>query len=49
MFDTQIPGRNLNVPLAPALISIGVHVVAAIAVVSWRVRKAQQTGVGGAS
>lgn len=49
MFDTQLPGRDLNVPLGPALISIGVHVVAAIGVVLWRVRNAQETGVGGSS
>lgn len=49
MFDTRLPGRDLNVPLDAALISIVAHVVLAIGVMLWRVRSAQQTGVGGSS
>lgn len=50
LFDMKWTGRHaLEVPLAAALASIAVHVVAAVAVALWRVRNAQQTGVGGAS
>jgi len=49
MFDARFPGRDINVPVGPAVISIAAHVVVAIGLVFWRVRNAQQTGVGGSS
>jgi len=48
LFDQQFPGRA-NVPISAALISVLGHTAAAIAAVVWRIRRAQQTGVGGAS
>jgi hypothetical protein len=49
MFGVQIIGRGSEPPVTAALISIAVHIAAATAVAFWRVRRAQQTGVGGAS
>jgi len=49
LFDQQFPGRRANVPISAALISVFGHTAAAIAAVVWRVRRAQQTGVGGSS
>ena len=49
LFDVQfLRGVHPDVPLAAALISIGVQVTAAIAIVTLRVRAAQRSGVGGA-
>ncbi len=49
LFDVQfLRGAHPDVPLAAALVSIGVQVTAAIVVVTLRVRAAQQSGVGGA-
>ncbi|HEX2686448.1 MAG TPA: ABC transporter permease subunit, partial [Kofleriaceae bacterium] len=49
LFDLHMSGRNLEIPISAALISILGQAVAAIGLVFWRVRRAQQTGVGGAS
>jgi hypothetical protein len=50
LFDVHLRGpRNLEIPASAALISILGHSVIAIGLVFWRVRRAQQTGVGGAS
>jgi hypothetical protein len=49
LFDVHFSGRNLEIPTSVALISILGHVVVAIGLVFWRVRNAQQTGVGGSS
>jgi hypothetical protein len=49
LFDMHITGRASDPPTSVALISIFVHVAAAIAVLFWRVRQAQRTGVGGGS
>jgi hypothetical protein len=49
LFDARLRGTRMNVPAEAALISIGVHVVAAIGVVFWRVRSAQHSGIGGSS
>ena len=49
LFDTRYSGRARVVPPEAAVISIVVHAVLAVGLVLWRVRKAQQTGVGGSS
>lgn len=49
LFDARFGGRGPDVPTSAALISILAHAAAAIGLVFWRVRRAQQTGVGGAS
>jgi len=50
LFDLRMGGRrNMDLPVGVALISIFAHVTAALALVFWRVRSAQRTGVGGAS
>jgi hypothetical protein len=49
LFDVHPSGRDLSIPTGPALISILGHVAIAIGLVVWRVRNAQQTGVGGSS
>jgi ABC-type transport system involved in multi-copper enzyme maturation permease subunit len=50
LFDVRILGnRGATVPMGFALLSIFVHAALAIGLVLWRVRKAQQSGVGGAS
>jgi len=50
LFDVEIlHGLDAKVPLSAGLISIGAHVVVAIGLVGWRVRAAQQSGVGGAT
>jgi hypothetical protein len=50
LYDQRFGGaRSPDIPTVAALISVFGHVAAAIAVVFWRVRRAQQTGVGGAS
>jgi hypothetical protein len=45
----DMPEGSHVVPLTPALISIGVHVVAAIAVIWLKIASAEKAGVGGAS
>jgi hypothetical protein len=49
LYDMRFGGRGPDIPTSAALISILGHAAAAIAVVIWRVRRAQQTGVGGGS
>jgi hypothetical protein len=49
LFDLHFGGGGLQFSTAVALASIGAQVAAAIAVVFWRVRSAQQAGVGGSS
>jgi hypothetical protein len=49
LFDAHQSGRGLAIPTSIALISIFGHAVAAIGLMFWRVRNAQQTGVGGSS
>jgi hypothetical protein len=49
LFDARIRGRSVAFPTSVALISILAHSAVAIGLVFWRVRKAQQTGVGGSS
>jgi hypothetical protein len=49
LFDQRFGGRGPDIPTSAALISIFAHAAAAIGLVLWRVRRAQQTGVGGAS
>jgi hypothetical protein len=49
LFDAKFSGRAAMVPFHVALISIAAHTALAIGVVGWRVRNAQQTGVGGSS
>lgn len=49
LFDLHLSGRNAAISTSAALISILGHTVAAIGLVFWRVRNAQQTGVGGSS
>jgi len=49
LFDLHLSGRNLAISTTAALISILGHAAIAIGLVFWRVRNAQQTGVGGSS
>jgi len=50
LFDVHLNSFvKLDIPISAALISIFAHVAAAIGLMFWRVRHAQQTGVGGAS
>jgi len=49
LFDVHLSGRDAAVPVWAAVVSISAYVGVAIAVVAWRVRNAQQTGVGGSS
>lgn len=49
LFEVHATRRNLDLPTSTALISIVAHAVVAIGLVFWRVRNAQQTGVGGGS
>lgn len=49
LFGLHATGRNADPPTTAALISILGHAAIAIGLVVWRVRRAQQTGVGGAS
>ncbi|HEY0479030.1 MAG TPA: ABC transporter permease subunit [Kofleriaceae bacterium] len=49
LFDTRLTGRDADPPTSAALISILGHAAVAIGLVAWRVRNAQQTGVGGSS
>jgi ABC-type transport system involved in multi-copper enzyme maturation permease subunit len=49
LFEVQMSGRNAMIPTSAALISIVGHAAIAIGLVFWRVRNAQQTGVGGSS
>jgi ABC-2 type transport system permease protein len=49
LFDAHQSGRSLAIPTSIALISIFGHAAAAIGLMFWRVRNAQQTGVGGSS
>jgi len=49
LFDVHLRGRDLEIPTNAALISIFGHAAVAIGLVFWRVRSAQQTGVGGSS
>lgn len=49
LFDVHGRGRNLDIPMSAAVISIAGHVAVAIGLVFWRVRNAQRTGVGGSS
>ena len=49
LFDVHLSGRDLSIPTSAALLSILGHAAIAIGLVVWRVRNAQQTGVGGSS
>ena len=49
LFDLHLTGRRDAASLAPALASILGHAAIAIGLVFWRVRAAQQAGVGGSS
>jgi hypothetical protein len=49
LFDLHLSGNTLKIPTSAALISILGHAAVAIGLVFWRVRSAQQTGVGGSS
>jgi hypothetical protein len=49
LYDQRFGGRSPDIPTSAALISVFGHAAAAIAAVVWRVRRAQQTGVGGSS
>jgi ABC-type transport system involved in multi-copper enzyme maturation permease subunit len=49
LFDARMRGHGVVIPTSAALISILGHSAVAIGLVFWRVRKAQQTGVGGSS
>jgi ABC-type transport system involved in multi-copper enzyme maturation permease subunit len=49
LFGLHTTGRTPDPPTSAALISIFGHAALAIGAVVWRVRSAQQTGVGGAS
>jgi hypothetical protein len=49
LFDARLRGHGVVIPTSAALISILGHAAIAIGLVFWRVRKAQQTGVGGSS
>ena len=50
LFDVQFRfGRDTNLTFVAALIGIAAHLTAAIAIVLYRVRAAQRTGVGGSS
>jgi len=49
LFDVHLRMTDQSIPTSAAVISILGHAAAAIAVVSWRVRDAQRTGVGGSS
>jgi hypothetical protein len=50
LFEFRLVGRHIiEIPISAALIAIAAHVVAAIAVVRWRVRGAQHAGIGGSS
>jgi hypothetical protein len=49
LFDLHLSGRDAAIPTSAALISILGHAAIAIGLTSWRVRSAQQTGVGGSS
>lgn len=49
LFGLHAMGRATDPPTSAALISILGHAAIAIGVVVWRVRRAQQTGIGGAS
>jgi ABC-type transport system involved in multi-copper enzyme maturation permease subunit len=49
LFDARVRGRGPSFSTSVAVISITAHAAAAIALVFWRVRKEQQTGVGGSS
>jgi hypothetical protein len=49
LFEARLIGRGLEPPTSAALISIFGHAAIAIGLVVWRVRNAQQTGVGGSS
>jgi hypothetical protein len=49
LFAVRFTSGQNEVPASAALISILGHAAVAIAIVLWRVRRAQQTGVGGSS
>ncbi|HEX3477226.1 MAG TPA: hypothetical protein VHT91_19525 [Kofleriaceae bacterium] len=50
LYDLHMAGRrDLDIPVSAAVISILGQAAIAIGLVVWRVRRAQQTGVGGAS
>jgi len=49
LYDLHMGGRRGDVPTGIALVSILAHAAIAIGLVVWRVRRAQQSGVGGAS
>ena len=49
LFEARVRGRGVSFSTTVALISILGHAAIAIGLVFWRVRKAQQTGVGGSS
>ena len=49
LFEARFRGRNFEFSTSVALISIFAHAAVAVGLVFWRVRKAQQTGVGGGS
>ena len=49
LFDVHRSGRDVAIPTSIATLSILGHAAVAIGLVAWRVRNAQQTGVGGSS
>lgn len=49
LFDLHMSGFNVTISTRAALISVLGHAAVAVGLVFWRVRNAQQTGVGGAS
>jgi ABC-2 type transport system permease protein len=49
LFELHLSGNTLAIPTSAALISILGHAALAIGVVLWRVRSAQQSGIGGSS
>jgi len=49
LFDLNFRSRDAQIPVAAAVASLAGHVVVAVALVSYQVRRAQRTGVGGAS
>jgi hypothetical protein len=50
LFEFHLLGKHtVDIPISAALVSIAAHCAVAIAIVLWRVRNAQQSGIGGSS
>lgn len=49
LFDLSFRSRDVDIPLEAAIASLAAHVVLAIALVTYQVRRAQRIGIGGAS